>query len=69
MILIVLELCGVSILLILVNFFHLFLLDIIVIIYLIIVIVCEGVIGLVLVTLLVRTHGTDYFKVSSIFIC
>lgn len=43
--------------------------DDIILIYFIIVMVCEAVIGLVLLTLLVRSHGRDYAKRLLIFRC
>nr|YP_009502250.1 NADH dehydrogenase subunit 4L [Acizzia uncatoides]AWU48816.1 NADH dehydrogenase subunit 4L [Acizzia uncatoides] len=69
MMLMVLEFTSVTILLMLSSYFHLYLFDAISLIYLLIVMVCEAVMGLVLITLLARTHGSDYFKVSSVFMC
>nr|YP_009501914.1 NADH dehydrogenase subunit 4L [Freysuila caesalpiniae]AWU48918.1 NADH dehydrogenase subunit 4L [Freysuila caesalpiniae] len=69
MMLMVLEFMSLSVLLMIINFLVTFLYDSSIIIYFIIVMVCEAVMGLVLLTLLVRTHGNDYLKVSSIYLC
>lgn len=67
--LLTLEFLGLIILLILLNFLINYIFDGIVLIYFIIVMVCEAVIGLVLLTLLVRSHGRDYTKRLMIFRC
>lgn len=64
-----LEFIGLIILLIIIDFFRLFSYDLIVLIYLIITIVCEAVIGLVLLTLYIRTHGGDYLKTRTLLRC
>nr|YP_009501979.1 NADH dehydrogenase subunit 4L [Russelliana solanicola]AWU49060.1 NADH dehydrogenase subunit 4L [Russelliana solanicola] len=69
MMLMLLEFVSITVLFMLVNFLVNFLFDSTIIIYFIIVMVCEAVMGLVLLTLMVRTHGVDYFKVLSIFLC
>lgn len=43
--------------------------DSIIIVYFIIILVCEAVIGLVLLTLIVRSHGSDYIKSFRILLC
>lgn len=68
-ILILLELIGVSVLLILLNYLSGFNYDFSILVYFVIVLVCEAVIGLVLLTLFVRCHGSDYFQTSTVFLC
>nr|YP_009501888.1 NADH dehydrogenase subunit 4L [Arytainilla spartiophila]AWU48853.1 NADH dehydrogenase subunit 4L [Arytainilla spartiophila] len=67
--LVLLEFMSISILLMLLNFFSNFCYDSSILIYFIIIFVCEAVMGLVLLTLFVRCHGSDYFQSSSIFLC
>lgn len=67
--LLTLEFISLVILIILINFLTIYIYDTRIIIYFIIIIVCEAVIGLVLLTLIVRTHGSDYSKSSFILIC
>nr|YP_009502263.1 NADH dehydrogenase subunit 4L [Blastopsylla occidentalis]AWU48866.1 NADH dehydrogenase subunit 4L [Blastopsylla occidentalis] len=43
--------------------------DSMMIVYFIIILVCEAVIGLVLLTLIVRSHGSDYIKSFSMLLC
>lgn len=67
--LLTLEFLSLTILMMLINFFTTYMYDSRVIIYLIIILVCEAVIGLVLLTLFVRTHGNDYSKSSVVLAC
>nr|WMH03438.1 NADH dehydrogenase subunit 4L [Cacopsylla picta]WMH03451.1 NADH dehydrogenase subunit 4L [Cacopsylla picta]WMH03464.1 NADH dehydrogenase subunit 4L [Cacopsylla picta]WMH03477.1 NADH dehydrogenase subunit 4L [Cacopsylla picta] len=67
--LMVLEFMSVTLLLMLLNFLCSFVYDLSILIYFIIVLVCEAVMGLVLLTLFVRCHGSDYFQISSVFLC
>nr|YP_009500710.1 NADH dehydrogenase subunit 4L [Diclidophlebia paucipunctata]AWU48892.1 NADH dehydrogenase subunit 4L [Diclidophlebia paucipunctata] len=69
MILLSLEFISLIVLLSLVFAMNFFVYDFSLIIYFIIVMVCEAVMGLVLITLLVRTHGSDYIKSLSLFMC
>nr|YP_009501953.1 NADH dehydrogenase subunit 4L [Pariaconus pele]AWU49021.1 NADH dehydrogenase subunit 4L [Pariaconus pele] len=69
MMLLNLELLSLIILLMMVEFLSLFSYDLTVIIYLIIIMVCEAVIGLVLLTLYIRTHGSDYLKSLTLLMC
>nr|YP_009501875.1 NADH dehydrogenase subunit 4L [Aacanthocnema dobsoni]AWU48803.1 NADH dehydrogenase subunit 4L [Aacanthocnema dobsoni] len=69
MLLLVLEFLSLTLVLLIMNFLVLFMYDIVILIYFIIVLVCEAVMGLVLLTLIVRTHGSDYFKSSSMLMC
>nr|YP_009500684.1 NADH dehydrogenase subunit 4L [Allocarsidara bakeri]AWU48827.1 NADH dehydrogenase subunit 4L [Allocarsidara bakeri] len=62
MILLTFEYLILVIFLLLMNLFMIYFYDISTIIYFFIVIVCESVLGLVLLTLVVRTHGSDYIK-------
>nr|YP_009139050.1 NADH dehydrogenase subunit 4L [Cacopsylla coccinea]AKE49765.1 NADH dehydrogenase subunit 4L [Cacopsylla coccinea] len=67
--LILLEFMSITLLFVLLNFLVGFMLDLSILIYFIIVLVCEAVMGLILLTLVVRCHGSDYFQVSSLFLC
>nr|WMH03399.1 NADH dehydrogenase subunit 4L [Cacopsylla melanoneura]WMH03412.1 NADH dehydrogenase subunit 4L [Cacopsylla melanoneura]WMH03425.1 NADH dehydrogenase subunit 4L [Cacopsylla melanoneura] len=67
--LMLLEFMSVTLLLMLLNFLSGFIYDLSILIYFIIVLVCEAVMGLILLTLFVRCHGSDYFQVSSVFLC
>nr|YP_009501966.1 NADH dehydrogenase subunit 4L [Psylla alni]AWU49049.1 NADH dehydrogenase subunit 4L [Psylla alni] len=67
--LMLLEFMSVSVLLMLLNYLCGFNCDFSILIYFIIILVCEAVMGLVLLTLFVRCHGSDYFQTSSIFLC
>ncbi|UUF92061.1 NADH dehydrogenase subunit 4L (mitochondrion) [Diaphorina citri] len=69
MLLLTLEFLVLIILLMLVNFLMNYMFDDMILIYFIIVMVCEAVMGLVLLTLLVRSHGSDYAKSLLIFSC
>nr|YP_009443408.1 NADH dehydrogenase subunit 4L [Diaphorina lycii]ATR80192.1 NADH dehydrogenase subunit 4L [Diaphorina lycii] len=69
MLLLTLEFLVLTILLMLLNFLMNFMFDGMILIYFIIVMVCEGVMGLVLLTLLVRSHGSDYTKSLMVFSC
>nr|YP_009502018.1 NADH dehydrogenase subunit 4L [Trioza remota]AWU49101.1 NADH dehydrogenase subunit 4L [Trioza remota] len=69
MMLLNLEFMGLIILLMMIDFFSLFSYDLMVLIYLIITMVCEAVMGLVLLTLYIRTHGGDYLKTSTLLSC
>lgn len=64
-----LEFLRLTIVMYLIFFFCLIIYDFSIIIYFIITIVCEAVIGLVLLTLFVRNHGRDYLQNNFIFIC
>nr|YP_009500736.1 NADH dehydrogenase subunit 4L [Lanthanaphalara mira]AWU48957.1 NADH dehydrogenase subunit 4L [Lanthanaphalara mira] len=67
MMLLSLEFLTLVILLLLVNLMSMFDYDLMFLIYFMIVMVCEAVLGLILLTLIVRSHGSDYMK-SMIFI-
>nr|YP_010026396.1 NADH dehydrogenase subunit 4L [Cacopsylla citrisuga]QOQ84942.1 NADH dehydrogenase subunit 4L [Cacopsylla citrisuga] len=67
--LMLLEFMSVTLLFLLLNFLVGFVCDLSILIYFIIVLVCEAVMGLILLTLFVRCHGSDYFQVSSMVTC
>nr|ATD53081.1 NADH dehydrogenase subunit 4L [Psyllidae sp. EMHAU-2015-Zz060501] len=67
--LMLLEFMSITFLFMLFNFLINFIYDLSILIYFIIVLVCEAVMGLILLTLFVRCHGSDYFQVSSMFLC
>nr|YP_010600878.1 NADH dehydrogenase subunit 4L [Cacopsylla jukyungi]WAL33208.1 NADH dehydrogenase subunit 4L [Cacopsylla jukyungi] len=67
--LMLLEFMSITFLFMLFNFLTNFAYDLSILIYFIIVLVCEAVMGLILLTLFVRCHGSDYFQVSSLFLC
>nr|YP_009501940.1 NADH dehydrogenase subunit 4L [Livia junci]AWU48983.1 NADH dehydrogenase subunit 4L [Livia junci] len=67
--LLTLEFMSLVILVMLVNMMSMFNYDFSLIIYLIIVMVCEAVMGLVLLTSVVRVHGSDYIKGMSLLMC
>nr|QWT29511.1 NADH dehydrogenase subunit 4L [Cyamophila willieti] len=67
--LMLLEFMSITVLLMLLNFLSQFVYDSSSLVYFVIILVCEAVMGLVLLTLYVRCHGSDYFQVSSLFSC
>nr|YP_009500749.1 NADH dehydrogenase subunit 4L [Paracarsidara gigantea]AWU49008.1 NADH dehydrogenase subunit 4L [Paracarsidara gigantea] len=67
MILLTFEYMSLIIFLMLINLFMIYCYDISIMVYFMIVVVCESVLGLVLMTLVVRTHGSDYIK--SLVLC
>nr|YP_010882011.1 NADH dehydrogenase subunit 4L [Cacopsylla fuscicella]WID86685.1 NADH dehydrogenase subunit 4l [Cacopsylla fuscicella] len=67
--LMLLEFMSIVLLFLLLNFLVGFAYDLCTVIYFIIVLVCEAVMGLVLVTLFVRCHGSDYSQVSLMHVC
>nr|YP_010744971.1 NADH dehydrogenase subunit 4L [Trioza frangulae]WET58371.1 NADH dehydrogenase subunit 4L [Trioza frangulae] len=69
MMLMSLEFLSLTMLLLLLNFLVNFMYDLNILVYFIIIMVCEAVMGLCLVTLMVRTHGSDYSKSSLIYSC
>nr|YP_009500762.1 NADH dehydrogenase subunit 4L [Trioza urticae]AWU49114.1 NADH dehydrogenase subunit 4L [Trioza urticae] len=69
MMLLSLEFLSLIMLLLLINFLCGFLYDFNILIYFIIILVCEAVMGLCLLTLMVRTHGSDYSKCLLIYSC
>nr|AWU48995.1 NADH dehydrogenase subunit 4L [Mesohomotoma hibisci] len=68
MILLTFEYIGLIIFLLLINMFMIYMYDLSLIIYFLITLVCEAVLGLVLMTLVVRSHGSDYIK-SIVMLC
>nr|YP_009048857.1 NADH dehydrogenase subunit 4L [Paratrioza sinica]AID54946.1 NADH dehydrogenase subunit 4L [Paratrioza sinica] len=69
MMLLSLEFISLVMLMMIINFLSMFLYDTSIIIYVMIVMVCEAVLGLVLITLMVHTHGSDYSKVIAVLMC
>nr|YP_009501901.1 NADH dehydrogenase subunit 4L [Euphyllura phillyreae]AWU48905.1 NADH dehydrogenase subunit 4L [Euphyllura phillyreae] len=69
MMLLSLEFVSLVILMMMINLLMIFIYDCILIIYFIIIMVCEAVMGLVLLTLIIRTHGMDYMKSSILIMC
>nr|YP_009501992.1 NADH dehydrogenase subunit 4L [Trioza anthrisci]AWU49073.1 NADH dehydrogenase subunit 4L [Trioza anthrisci] len=69
MMLLSLEFLSLILLLMIINFLTVFMYDNMMIIYFIITMVCEAVMGLIMLTLMVRTHGSDYLKSSILLSC
>nr|QWV61775.1 NADH dehydrogenase subunit 4L [Agonoscena pistaciae] len=69
MMLLSLEFSMLIICLVLMNFLGDFGCDIYLITYFIVFMVCEAVLGLVLLTLVVRSYGSDYLKSLSLMLC
>nr|YP_009501927.1 NADH dehydrogenase subunit 4L [Leptynoptera sulfurea]AWU48972.1 NADH dehydrogenase subunit 4L [Leptynoptera sulfurea] len=69
MMLISLEFVSLMMLVLLTTCMYMYMHSLMVIIYFTIIMVCEAIMGLVLLTLYVRMHGSDYFKFSSLFMC
>nr|YP_009251212.1 NADH dehydrogenase subunit 4L [Bactericera cockerelli]ANA07533.1 NADH dehydrogenase subunit 4L [Bactericera cockerelli] len=67
--LLTLEFMSLVMLMMLINFLTIYIYDTSIIIYFMIIMVCEAVMGLVLLTLMVRTHGSDYSKSSFMLMC
>lgn len=64
-----LEFIVLIIFLIIVFLVRIFNYDFLIIIYFLAVMVCEAVIGLILLTLVVRCHGSDYIKSLFLILC
>nr|WRO39597.1 NADH dehydrogenase subunit 4L [Carsidara limbata] len=62
MILLTFEYLTLIIFLLMINLFMVYTYDLSILVYFLIIMVCEAVLGLVLMTLIVRTHGSDYIK-------
>nr|YP_010021595.1 NADH dehydrogenase subunit 4L [Paurocephala sauteri]QOL10536.1 NADH dehydrogenase subunit 4L [Paurocephala sauteri] len=69
MMLLSLEFLSLILLVNLLNLLNLFSYDSSLIIYFIIIMTCEAVMGLILLTLFSRTHGSDYLKSLNMFMC
>nr|QKK36442.1 NADH dehydrogenase subunit 4L [Trioza erytreae]QKK36468.1 NADH dehydrogenase subunit 4L [Trioza erytreae] len=69
MMLLMLEFLNLTIIMMIINFMIYFSFDEMIIVYLLIFMVCEAVMGLIMLTLCVRTHGNDYFKSMSLLMC
>nr|YP_009500697.1 NADH dehydrogenase subunit 4L [Anoeconeossa unicornuta]AWU48840.1 NADH dehydrogenase subunit 4L [Anoeconeossa unicornuta] len=69
MMLLSLELLGLLMILIMTFLISIFSYDMMMLMYFIVILVCEAVLGLVLLTLIVRSHGSDYIKSYSMFLC
>nr|YP_010987692.1 NADH dehydrogenase subunit 4L [Psyllopsis discrepans]WON66124.1 NADH dehydrogenase subunit 4L [Psyllopsis discrepans] len=69
MMLLSLEFISLTLLLMISYLLLTFVFDNILIIYFIVIMVCEAVMGLVLLTIIIRTHGSDYIKSSILFKC
>nr|YP_009470618.1 NADH dehydrogenase subunit 4L [Mycopsylla fici]AVF97049.1 NADH dehydrogenase subunit 4L [Mycopsylla fici] len=69
MVLMVLEFLSLVILLLFVNLLFIYLFDMMITVYFLVVMVCEAVLGLVLLTLLIRSHGSDYMKSMILLLC
>nr|AAP14657.1 NADH dehydrogenase subunit 4L [Pachypsylla venusta] len=68
MLLLTLEFISLIVLIMLINFFSMYVLDFSLVVYFLIIIVCEAVLGLLLMTMIVRVHGSDYVK-SLVLLC
>nr|YP_009500723.1 NADH dehydrogenase subunit 4L [Homotoma ficus]AWU48944.1 NADH dehydrogenase subunit 4L [Homotoma ficus] len=69
LILITLEFMSLVILLTLINLLLIYFFDMNLLIYFLVFMVCESVLGLVLLTVCVRSHGSDYLKSISLLLC
>nr|ATN42491.1 NADH dehydrogenase subunit 4L [Calophya schini] len=69
MMLLTLEILVLVSLMLIWNILVMFNYDMIMFVYFLIILVCEAVMGLIVFMFFIRSHGSDYMKISSLFLC